>query len=278
MAKLLSTAAIDGCLRRPGEAAAPGSATRQCDSRRPRPRSRQARRSAADGASIERTAGRGSRRLQRAARRAARRHSASRLVALTQLSERLRGRTQSRPTWCRRSTAHSGDAAAGRGRRATTTTATPLMGAHLSRMRSTPSGTAPGLGARRGRSGQEKRHWTQRFAVAGDADSPVAADRVYPPPRAAWIVRATTPTNVAAIGSAPNGEPVAPAFDDTPIPRADPTTPMTPLPCRTLRRHRPGAAARNFRKWACRSPICWRCRRRSIRCWSTIPTATIRSG
>lgn len=81
-----------------------------------------------------------------------------------------------------------------------------------------------------------KRYWRQRFAEPQDADSPwKQIARIYPPARAAWIVRSTTPGNAAQIGQAPNGELVAPVFDDEKIPLSDadaPTVYATALPDR----------------------------------------------
>ena len=68
-----------------------------------------------------------------------------------------------------------------------------------------------------------KAYWSARFAVPADSDSPWAEiARRYRPARAAWIVRRTTPTNLADLGQAPNGTLAAPAFDDAAIPQADP--------------------------------------------------------
>jgi len=61
-----------------------------------------------------------------------------------------------------------------------------------------------------------KRYWTARFDTPEDAASPwTEIARVLGPSRAAYVVRTTTPTNAAAIGSDP-----APAFDDAAIPLA----------------------------------------------------------
>ncbi|WP_280155140.1 hypothetical protein [Piscinibacter sp. XHJ-5] len=59
-----------------------------------------------------------------------------------------------------------------------------------------------------------KRYWTQRFADPADAASPwTQIARVFGPSRAAYVVQATTPTNVALIG--PDAQP---QFDDAAIP------------------------------------------------------------
>ena len=97
-----------------------------------------------------------------------------------------------------------------------------------------------------------KRYWRLRFATPADADSPwQQIARIYQPARAAWIVRATTPTNVGQIGAAPNGEPLAPVFDDEAIPRADqpaPTVYATALPDRFVAIGQVGGRE-VFRKW-----------------------------
>lgn len=97
-----------------------------------------------------------------------------------------------------------------------------------------------------------KRYWTQRFAEPQDAESPwEQIVRIYPPARAAWIVRSTTPGNVAQIGQAPNGERVAPAFDDGSIPLANTDTATvyaTALPDRFVVIGQAGGRE-VFRKW-----------------------------
>ena len=139
-------------------------------------------------------------------------------------------------------------------------------------------GHEPGLGDAEIEAG--KRYWTQRFAVSSDADSPwQQIARTYPPARAAWIVRGTTPTNVGEIGVEPNNEPQQPVFDDAAIPRADPAHPTVyaaALPARFVAIGQAGGKE-IFRKWGGRSPTCWRCRPPSIRSSSTIPTTTIPS-
>jgi len=68
-----------------------------------------------------------------------------------------------------------------------------------------------------------KRYWQLRFATPADATSPwTEIARRYRPARAAWIVRQTTPTNLAELGQAPNGALLEPAFDDAAIVLADP--------------------------------------------------------
>jgi hypothetical protein len=61
-----------------------------------------------------------------------------------------------------------------------------------------------------------KRYWTLRFTDPADATSPwTQIARRFGPSRAAYVVRTTTPTNIAAIGQA-----AAPEFDDKAIPVA----------------------------------------------------------
>ena len=61
-----------------------------------------------------------------------------------------------------------------------------------------------------------KRYWTIRFADPADATSPwTQIARALGPSRAAYVVRTTTPTNVAEIGTAP-----APQFNEEAIPVA----------------------------------------------------------
>ncbi|HJV70076.1 hypothetical protein [Ideonella sp.] len=63
-----------------------------------------------------------------------------------------------------------------------------------------------------------KRYWTQRFAVPDDAPSPwLQIARLFGPQRAAYVVQATTPTNVVQIGADE-----APVFDDAAIPQSAP--------------------------------------------------------
>lgn len=97
-----------------------------------------------------------------------------------------------------------------------------------------------------------KRYWTQRFAEPQDAESPwKQIVRIYPPARAAWIVRSTTPGNVAQIGQAPNGELLAPVFDDESIPLANTDTSTvyaTALPDRFVVIGQAGGRE-VFRKW-----------------------------
>ncbi len=68
-----------------------------------------------------------------------------------------------------------------------------------------------------------KHYWQLRFATPDDSTSPwTEIARRYRPARAAWIVRQTTPTNLAALGQAADGGLVAPEFDDASIVLADP--------------------------------------------------------
>src|SRR5450755_1739224 len=142
--------------------------------------------------------------------RAALADTASRLVAISQLSERLRGRRDPAAMVQALDAAH------------------PVMllpvalqtryDDKTSRLmiRIYPDaihtfGHEPGLSDAEIEAGQ--RYWTQRFALPSDADSPwTQIARVYAPPRAAWIVRTTTPTNVDQIGAEPNNEPLQPVF------------------------------------------------------------------
>jgi hypothetical protein len=181
--------------------------------------------------------------------RAALADTAARLVAMTKISERLRGRRDPGDMVQALDTAHPVMLLPVAVQTRYDDKATTLM------IRIYPDaihtfGHEPGLGD--GEIVAGKSYWTQRFAVPGDADSPwQQIVRFYAPPRAAWIVRSTTPTNAAAIGTMANGEPVAPAFDDTAIPRADPTTPTiyaTALPDRFVAIGQAGGKE-IFRKW-----------------------------
>ena len=206
-----------------------------------------AARRSADSAGIERRQAEVAA-LQRTGR-AALADTASRLVALTQLSEKLRGRRNPADMVQALDAAHPVMLLPVAVQTRYNDAATQLM------IRIYPDaihtfGHEPGLGESEVEAG--KTYWTQRFAVAGDADSPwQQIVRFYPPARAAWIVRATTPSNVAAIGSAPNGESVTPVFDDAAIPRADPTAPTiyaTALPDRFVAIGQ-AAGKEIFRKW-----------------------------
>ena len=182
-------------------------------------------------------------------RRAGLADTAARLVSLTKLSEQLRGRRDPSAMVAALDAAH------------------PVMllpvavqtryndAASLLMIRIYPDaihtfGHEPGLGDAEIEAG--KRYWAQRFAVAADADSPwQQIARAYPPARAAWIVRSTTPTNVDQIGVEPNLEPQMPQFDDKAIPRADaaaPTVYATALPDRFVAIGTAGGKE-VFRKW-----------------------------
>ena len=72
----------------------------------------------------------------------------------------------------------------------------------------------PGLSASEIEEG--KRYWAQRFDNPEDAQSPwTLIARIFGPSRAAYVVQATTPANVALIG--PD---TAPVFDDAAIPKS----------------------------------------------------------
>lgn len=61
-----------------------------------------------------------------------------------------------------------------------------------------------------------QRYWTQRFASPADSASPwTELSRPYGPMRAAYLVRAVVPTNLAALGAE-----AAPLFDEAAIPRS----------------------------------------------------------
>ena len=111
-------------------------------------------------------------------------------------------------------------------------------------------GHEPGLGPNEVQAGKD--YWVARYATPDDAGSPwTQIARRYPPARAAWIVRSTTPANLAQLGQAPNGELLAPVFDDASIPLASadaPTIYATALPDRFV-----AIGQKNgveiFRKW-----------------------------
>ncbi len=210
--------------------------------------------------------------------RAALADTAARLVALTKISERLRGRRDPADLVQALDTAHPVMLLPVAVQTRYNDAATQLM------IRIYPDaihtfGHEPGLSDSEIDAG--KGYWTQRFAVPSDADSPwQQIARFYSPPRAAWLVRATTPTNVAAIGSAPNGELVDAAVRrrGDPARRPDHADGLRHRLARPLRRHRPGRRQGDLPQVGRRrSPTGWRCRRRSIRCSSTIPRTTIRS-
>ena len=70
-----------------------------------------------------------------------------------------------------------------------------------------------------------KRYWAERFSMPQEVDSPWAQIvRIYAPARSAWIVRSTTPVNLAQLGQPVDGGEsplVAPTFNDEAIPVAN---------------------------------------------------------
>jgi hypothetical protein len=100
-----------------------------------------------------------------------------------------------------------------------------------------------------------KRYWGDRFANPQDADSPwTQIVRVYAPARSAWIVRSTTPTNLAQLGEHFDGQAspfVEPTFNDEAIPlatREAQTVYATALPDRFVVIGQAGGKE-VFRKW-----------------------------
>ena len=192
-----------------------------------------------------------SRRLQRSRPGRARRHRVAPGRADRQLSERLRGRRDPADMVQALDSAHPVMLLPVAVQTRYDDATTQLMIRIYPDAIRTASAHEPGLGDERGRGRQDATGRSASPSPATPTRRGQQIARIYRPSRAAWIVRTTTPTNVAAIGSAPNGEPMR-RRSTTPRSRcADPTAPTiyaTALPDRFVAIGQAGGKE-IFRKW-----------------------------